>query len=75
MDQLINKFEGASESGERDYVGFMGDVSRSGGVVPYQAPLPQPLMGRMQDKIIRFSNMQGENNAVLHSASDQMVGR
>lgn len=59
LDRLLTQFDGASESGDRDYVAYMADVDRSGGVVQYLGGAPASIGPKVGEIFIRFSNMRG----------------
>jgi hypothetical protein len=62
LDRLLNQFDGASESGDRDFVAYMADVDRAGGIVQYMGPIPQGLYAKVQELFMRFNNMRGPLN-------------
>ena len=69
LDRLLANFEGAGVSGEKDYVAFMRELDRAGGIVQYMGPVPHSLHGKVQEIFMRFNNIKPHLNMVGQGGS------
>jgi hypothetical protein len=73
MDKFLTQFDGAADTGSRDYVTCLNDIYRSGGVPFYSAPVTQAFQSRLQEMTVRFNNMQGPMGGVVNRPADEVV--
>lgn len=69
LDGILAKFDGAAESGDRDYVAFMNDVDRAGGIVQFMGSAPQNIFSKVQEVFLRFNNIRGALNMLNNGRS------
>ena len=68
------QFDGASETGPRDYVAFLNDVYQTGGVVAPMGYMIDPAGSKIREAMQRFQSMQGPLNTVMNRpVSEQAV--
>jgi hypothetical protein len=73
VDKFLSQFEGAAETGQRDYVAFFNDIVQTGGVIQNTGAMVDPLGARLRDLLGRFQMMQNPLNMLNGRPADQTI--